>query len=201
MRCSNPGCNAQLYPSDLFCGKCGRPVSTCPPVGTSENASDLFPLYGVTLGETTVDQLTRLGTRSGVISKEAGKPYDYIVISGTNFWYHGGSVAESIYIARGIHQIPERWKALGFDWNISYNQWVSLLQRLGYSVRIEEPPQVVRDGDHDSLRAGVSAVKRERAPIEIQLNFNYSRGTTTDSQGTLYSIFVKALNTPERSKG
>jgi hypothetical protein len=155
----------------------------------------------VTLGETTVDQLTRLGTRSGVISKEAGKPYDYIVISGTNFWYHGGSVAESIYIARGIHQIPERWKALGFDWNISYNQWVSLLQRLGYSVRIEEPPQVVRDGDHDSLRAGVSAVKRERAPIEIQLNFNYSRGTTTDSQGTLYSIFVKALNTPERSKG
>jgi hypothetical protein len=196
MRCSNPGCNAELYPTDLFCGRCGRSVSTYTPAGASEYGGDLFPLYGVTLGETTVDQLARLGARAGSINKETGRPHEYFVINGTNFWYHGGSVAESIYIARGIHQIPEPWKALGFDWNFSYNQWISLLQRLAYSVRIEEPPQVVRDGDHDSFRARVSAVKRQRVAIEIELDFNYSRGTTTDSPGTLYSITVKALNTP-----
>jgi hypothetical protein len=198
MRCSNPGCNAELYPSDLFCGRCGCPVSTYPPAGASKNAGDLFPLYGVTLGETTVDQLARLGTRSSSIDKDTGRPYKYIVINGTNFWHHGGGLADSIYIARGIHPIPEPWKASGFDWDISYNQWINLLQRLAYSVSIEEPPRVVRDGDHNSFSAKVSAVKHQRVPIQIQLNFNYSRGTSTDSPGTLYSISVKALNTTER---
>ena len=27
MKCSNPKCNAEMYPSDLFCGQCGLPLS------------------------------------------------------------------------------------------------------------------------------------------------------------------------------
>lgn len=194
MRCSNPVCNAQLYPSDLFCGKCGRPRSTYPPAQASNNHGDLFPLYGVTLGETTVDQLARLGRRSDRIDKATGQPYACFVVNGIDFWYHSGGVAESIYIARGIDQIPERWRVSGFDWDISYNQWISLLQRLGCSLTIEEPPRVVKYAGHDSLSAKISALKQARVPIEIRLNFNYSRGPATDSQGTLYSISVKALN-------
>lgn len=28
MKCSNPTCNAELDPGDLFCGQCGQPLST-----------------------------------------------------------------------------------------------------------------------------------------------------------------------------
>lgn len=194
MRCGNFGCNAELYPGDMFCGKCGRPVQTYQSGEISEAYSDLFPLWGVTLGETKVDQLARLGKRAGAINKNTGKPYDYYEINSINFWYNGDGIAYSMYIARGIYQIPAQWNALGFSWDISYNQWMNLLNRLGYRVVTEQPPQIVEYNGHNSLSAKITATKQARIPIEIRLDFNYNRGTTTDSQSTVYSISVKALN-------
>jgi hypothetical protein len=194
MRCGNFGCNAELYPGDLFCGRCGQTVSTYQSGKISETYSDLFPLWGITLGETKVNQLASLGKRAARIDKNTGKPYDYYEINNINFWYNANGIACSIYIARGIYQIPVQWNALGFSWDISYNQWMNLLTRLGYRVITEEPPQIVQYDGHNSLSAKISATKQARIPIEIQLNFNYNRGTTTDSLETLYSISVKALN-------
>jgi hypothetical protein len=193
MRCSNPSCNAELYPGDLFCGKCGRPASTPQPVAAAESNSELFPLYGVTLGETTVNQLTQWGKRTTSIDRKTGSPYKCYEINETNFWYDDDGIAEHMYIAKGIYAIPERWRALGFDWDISYNQWVSLLQRLGYSVRIEEPPRVVKYDGHDSFSAKISAVKQTRIPVEITLGFDYSEGTTSESKRTLYYIRATVL--------
>lgn len=190
MRCSTPRCNAELYPGDMFCGKCGRPVSTARPTEPSESNSDLFPLYGVMLGETTAEQLAQLGERASTINERTGRPYECYVINKIDFWYDADNVADHMYIAKGMDPIPERWRALGFDWNISYNQWVSLLQRLGYPVRIEESPRVKKYEGHDSFSAKISAIKQARIPIAITLGFNYSQGTTTDSQGTLYNILV-----------
>jgi hypothetical protein len=194
MRCRIPNCNAELDPGDMFCGRCGLPVSTYQSRDVSETSGDLFPLFGVTLGETTVDQLARLGKRSSMINKNTGRPYEYYEINKINFWYQTHNIAETIYIARGIHPIPEPWNALGFDWNISYNQWVGVLQRLGYSVTIVEPPKIVEYEGHNSFSAQISASKQARIPIEIQLNFNYNQGISADSQGTVYGITVKALN-------
>jgi hypothetical protein len=193
MRCRYFSCNAELYPGDRFCGRCGTPVPTYQSQDVSETGAELFPLFGVTLGETTVEQLARLGKRSSTINKNTGEPYEYYEINKTNFWYHNGKIADDMYIARGIHQIPAPWNALGFDWNISYNQWIRLLQKFKYSITSLESPQIVEYNGHNSLSAKISATKQARIPIEIQLNFNYSEGTTTDSPGTLYSITVKAL--------
>lgn len=192
MRCSNPKCNAELYRGDKFCGKCGRPASTPQPMESRESNSDLFPLYGVILGETTVNQLALLGVRTSTINERTGRPYECYVINKTDFWYDADGVANHVYIARGVYSIPEQWRTMGFDWNSSYNQWIDLLQRLGYSVRIL-PPRVVKYDGHDSFSAKVSAIKQAGIPIEITLGFNYSQGTATDSQGTLYSISVNAL--------
>jgi hypothetical protein len=194
MRCRILNCNAELGPYDRFCGRCGLPVSTYQSQDVSETHGDLVPLFGVTLGETTVGQLAQLGIRSSNIDKDTGRPYEYYEINKINFWYTARGTANSIYIARGIHQIPVQWNALGFDWQISYNQWVRLLQQLGYSVTSLESPQIVKYEGHNSFSAKISASKQARIPIEIKLDFNYSKGTTTDSQGTLYSIDVKALN-------
>jgi zinc ribbon protein len=186
MKCTN--CNAELYSGDRFCGMCGHPISTPQTEEASESGIDLFPLYGVTLGKTTVQQLARLGVRTSSIDKNTGKPYQYYVVNGTNFWYNDSGIADHMYIARGIYPISEQWRALGFDWDISYNQWINLLQRLGYSTTIAESPRVVKYSGHDSFSAKIIATKQT---IMIELGFDFSEGTTTDSKGTLYNIWVR----------
>ena len=182
-------CRAPLSPQERFCGECGSPVSTGELNEVIKSDVDLFPLYGVTLGKTTVEELARLGEKTISIDKNTGAPYRYYVIRATNFWYNGAGIAEHIYIARGIYPIPEQWRALGFDWNISYRQWLTLLQRLRYSITVDEPPQVVEYSGHDSFSARISATKQ---PLMLTLDFNYNEGTTSDSKKTLYSIMVKA---------
>ena len=182
-------CRAPLSPHEHFCGECGAPASTTGLEDASKSGVDLLPLYGVTLGKTSVAELARLGTKTISIDRETGSPSRYYVIRGTNFWYNEAGIAEHIYIARGIYPIPEQWQALGFDWNISYSQWLSLLQRLRYFITVAEPPQIVEYSGHDSFSANIAATK---GPITITLNFNYNEGTTTDSKKTLYSISVKA---------
>jgi hypothetical protein len=190
MKCAHPGCNAELYPGDRFCGACGRPVSTQQQAHATENASDLFPLYGVTLGETTTRQLAQLGQRARLIDKNTGAPYQCYVIHGIDFWYDKAGIAESMYLVRSSDPIPEQWRTLSFDWEISYNQWLILLQRLGYSITVKVPPHVVKYSGHDSLSAKITATKQTHIPVKIELDFNYSEGTKTDSKGTLYSIRV-----------
>jgi len=177
----------------MFCGKCGRPVSAPSPIRSSESNTELFPLFGVTLGETTVEQLERLGKKHLASKRYSGGPEGFYEINKTNFWYNASGVAYYMYIARGIYTIPDPWGALGFDWNSSYNQWISLLQRLGFSVSISEPPRVVEYDGHDSFGAKVTGIRQVRLPIGIDLAFNYSRETATDSPGTLYSISVNVL--------
>ncbi len=182
-------CRAPLSPEERFCGECGSPVSPSELKEVSKSDVDLFPLYGVTLGKTTVEELARLGEKTISIDTDTGAPYRYYVIRGTNFWYNEAGIAEHIYIARGIYPIPEQWQALGFDWNISYNQWLTLLQRLRYFITVDEPPHIVEYDGHDSFSARIAATKQ---PIVLTLDFNYNEGTTTDSKRTLYNISVKA---------
>jgi hypothetical protein len=182
-------CRARLSPEERFCGECGSPVSTSEGVEVNKGDGDLFPLYGVTLGKTTIEDLARLGEKTTSIDKNTGAPYRYYVICGTNFWYNEAGIAEHIYTARGIYPIPEQWQALGFDWNISYSQWLTLLKRLRYLITVEQPPQIVEYRGHDSFSARILATKQ---PIMLTLDFNYNEGTTTGSNKTLYSINVKA---------
>jgi hypothetical protein len=112
------------------------------------------------------------------------------VVRGTNFWYNDAGIADQIYIARGIYSIPEPWRNLGFDWDISYEQWLQLLRGLGYSITLEETPRVVKYEGHDSFSAKILAT-RPAGPV-ISLDFNYNQGSRADSRATLYSITVKA---------
>jgi hypothetical protein len=192
MNCGNPQCNAVLYSGDMFCGKCGRPVSPAFGAGSGANNGDLFPIFGVTLGETTTNQLARLGERSRTINDRTGKPYECYKINNLDFWYDEAGISSFVYLAKGIYQIPDRWIALGFNWDISYTQWINLLGGLGYVVRVEQHPHVEKYSGHDSFTAKLIAVRQGKIPIEILLGFSYSEGTTTESPGTLYNITVKA---------
>jgi hypothetical protein len=185
-------CGAAIPVDDQFCGECGtlRDSGGRTAVIAEISKTDLFPLYGVTLGKTTVEQLAQLGERTTSIDKTTGLAYQSYVIREVDFWYNKAGVASDMYIAKGISSIPEQWRALGFDWDIPYNQWLALLRRLGYSITVEQSPRVVTYDGHDSFSARIVATKRAK-PL-IKLDFNYNNGSKTDSKGTLYSISVKA---------
>ena len=189
------GCGAPLTLEDRFCGECGKPrQSTVQTIPTTQavNASDLFPLCGVTLGKTTVQELARLGARATGGKTKRRASYNYYVIDGNNFWYSEESgIATHMYIAKGVYLIPKQWQTLGFDWRHPYNDWFGLLQRLGFSITVEEAPRVVKYRGQDSFNAKLRAVRQTKMPLIIELGFNYSDQTKPDSQGMLYSMTVK----------
>jgi hypothetical protein len=166
----------------------------------STSKVSLFPLYGITLGITTRSQIAKLGTKATSINKETGKPYPYYAYKGVDFWYDEESnLVESIYRTYS-EPVPGPWQTLGLRWENSYNQWLSWLQDLGYSIEVFSEPHVERhegdDGDDDdegyeSLCAEVFARKATPHPHRIDLTFKYGEDkTTTDSAGTLYSMYI-----------
>jgi hypothetical protein len=151
---------------------------------------ELFPLYGVTIGKTTVAELARLGVHDKDIDKRTGKPYPTYIIKGYEFWYDNG-VADSMYLVRGMNNLPDKWLNMGLSWTLSYKQWISLLKRLGYSVAITQSPRVGQWQGERVFEAKVEATKRN---LSVELKFNYSTGTTSpDDTGTLYSIYISLL--------
>jgi hypothetical protein len=146
--------------------------------------SELFPIYGVTLGKTTVSELGRLGTK--------GKYFDYYKIRGFNFWYEN-NVASKMDLVQLEGKLPEIWTSLGFDWGLSFNKLTELLKLLGYSVNVTKSPMIKHYSGHDSFFADIEATKFSGIPTKIQFGFRYSKGTTADSLGTLYKMTVQPL--------
>jgi TIR domain len=152
----------------------------------------LFPLYGITLGKTTVAEIQKIGHKKATgINSSTGKPYNFFHINGMDFWYNESSnIVNFIYLTY-TDTLPNRWQKLGFDWEKSYTQWVGLLERLGYLIKVIDQPKNVEYGGHSSFSAKIEAYPREMTAARIELGFNYSEGTTVDSKNTLYSISLR----------
>lgn len=151
----------------------------------------LFPLYGVTLGKTTVVELAKLGEHAKDIYSVTGKPYEYYKINQTNFWYQKG-VAYHMYISTPKN-IPDKWQQTGFNWSLSYRGWNELFHKLGYQVIIVRKPSVKEYDGMGCFSAEIKArYSLEDIKYSIELHFNYKKGSTKeDDNGTLYSIRVR----------
>ncbi len=153
----------------------------------------LFPLHGVTLGKTTVAELSKLGKRDELIDETTKERYANYKIEGVHFWYFETDVAYYMSIAR--HQkMPVQWQKVGFDFNLSYDEWTKLFANLGWNARIVEPPKVEKYENRDSLRAEIEVTSGE---LRLVLRFAYADGATTAAKGTLYDVTVDA---PEMSR-
>ena len=153
-----------------------------------ESDNLLFPLYKVTLGKTSVNELARLGKINKYVDDETGRPLIRFYINGILFWCENG-VANRFYINHR-DPMPEKWKKLDFNWDKSYKEWLYLLDDLGYFIKVIKPPQVgVYDG-HESFEAEIEAFNQKEMDIKIEFCFKYSKEITTFSKGTLYTIRV-----------
>jgi hypothetical protein len=143
---------------------------------TKTKAIDLlFPLYKVTLGQTTVAELAKLGKAERELT----------IVKNFDFWHENG-VAHHLYLTRP--RMPCPWEQQGFDFELSYVGWLKLFENRGWQVKVVEAPKVIKDNCKETLQAKLEVTSGD---IQLRLNFRFGAdGATTAAPNTLYSLEV-----------
>lgn len=162
-----------------------------------ENAKTLklFPVEGVTFGETGSKYLGLVGNKCDAVN-EGEKINDCYEVEGIYFYCDENDVADKLYISTlRFGGMPDDWKKLGFDWDLSYNEWVNLFKQKGYASLGTEKPKVITRAGEKYLQAELTTiVKTSAGYTRITLNFGNGYGKTTiNDKGTLFSIVADRL--------
>lgn len=147
---------------------------------------DFFPIFGVTLNETTVDEFIELG---GIeyFDDEIGWFYYYIenielMSNGTSFY--------AINWKKGNRDFPDSWKSKGFSWDNSYDKWLDIFEHLGFVIRTESRPRQELVDGHIIFRENLYAVSID-GKLSFDFYFDYGEdGPQPSSPNTLYSMHV-----------
>ena len=167
---------------------------------TSKNSiNDFFPIFGITLGETTWKQAEDMGN---VVKIWKEGPSRYMDIGKTTFWDHGGKgVFTSINWHYFDDDFPSIWKSKGFSWDNSYEDWLEAFKKLGFTIEITEEPSLEEYYGHDTLSAEFWATSSD-GMLSFNLDFDYGEdGYLTSSPKTLYSIGVTYKGLLKREGG
>lgn len=172
-------------------------VETNPIEGTSAY-NDFFPLFGVTLGETTWKQVEDMGFKVKIWEKG---PDRHVDIKGVAFWDNEGQgVFNSIYWLRHNNDFPPSWKTKGFSWDSSYEEWMEVFRNLGYKITEKKQPIQKKYSGRTTLSAKFEALSSDgMLSFDLDFDFGYD-GYLTSSPKTLYSIFVYYYGLPRKSE-
>ena len=154
-----------------------------------------FPLYGVTLGQTTWKEAENMG---GVLKTASSGHGQYADINKISFWDHDElGIFTSLYWTHYDGAFPDSWKRLGFSWDNSYNDWLATFRRLGYTITIKEEPKTEIYSGRKTLSARFNALSPDGV-LEFRLNFSYGNnnkdGFKESSPRSLYGITVDYMN-------
>lgn len=168
-------------------------IITCLSVGCGalkNNRSEkaFFPIYGITLGETRVTEISQ--KRYKCESRNCS-------VETLTFWDHDDDgVVESIYITR-YDKIPDKWiRNFGLNWHLSYSEWIESFKKLHYTVEITESPAIEIYQDRETLSATIEARSASEG-LSFELVFDYGNddgdGYDINSPYSLYSISVSNI--------
>lgn len=163
--------------------------------GQNQPVLNLFPVLNVTLGKTTAFELAKAG-ESCEEYDEKGDPKACYLVSGVYIYYNQRNLAESLYISkRREGGMPEEWKKLGFDWNLSFNGWLQLLKEMGYSPIVSKKPTVGKIAGQQVLNGEIlTVVITGSGALQMSLNFNHGYGKTSpDDPSTLFAIDMSRI--------
>ena len=147
----------------------------------------LFPGYGIIPGKTTAPEVAKTNTRTKTINKAIHFCYE---CNGIDFWYNEKSKIVTLIYMTCTTPFPAAWVKLGFQWQHSYDHWLSLLKNMGYAISILEQPHVEDLQNHASFSAKARGRTMAPHPHEIELDFRYSRGTDSSSPCALYAMTI-----------
>ncbi len=157
--------------------------------------NDFFPVCGITLNKSTVKDAERQSYRYAEIKYFDG---GCVIAYSKKGEYHGAQIRKeansnlftNIYITSSHIMFPE-WSRLGFDFKLSYNDWISLFKKMGFTIIQTEEPQI-KSWEHgpDYFYTKVVAISKDYS-LKFELEFSFgSDGNTRYSRSTLYSISV-----------
>lgn len=154
----------------------------------SSSINDFFPIFGITLGETTWRQAEDLGYNVEIWKEGPGRCVD---IENVTFWDHKGEgIFTSLYWVYHYCDFSPLWKSKGFSWDNSYVEWVEVFKKLGFKIEVTEEPNQKEHSGHDMLSAEFGATSSD-GTLSFDLDFDYGEnGCYTSSPKTLYSITV-----------
>ena len=155
---------------------------------SSSAINDFFPLFGITLGKTTWKQVKEMGYK---VEKWEDGPARYTTVEGVAFWDHDGERKfTSMYWVQDEIDFPPLWKSKGFSWNLSFDEWWVVFERLGYKIKVDKQPIQKKYKGRDTLCAEFEALSPDGL-LTFDLDFNYGEdGYYTSSPNTLYAISV-----------
>ena len=159
--------------------------------------NDFFPVCGITLNKSTVKDVERQSYRYAKIDYDDSG----LVIAWANNSEYGGSGSQirkeknsslftSIYMSRSDVMFSE-WSKLGFDWSLSYDDWISLFKKMGFTVIQTKEPRI-KSWEHgpDYFDAELVTISKDYS-LKFDLQFSFGEdGSTRYSQSTLYSIGI-----------
>lgn len=166
-------------------------VSSASNAKAAGSLSTLFPIYGFTLGQVTSKDFESKGYIVETISSGA----HHCGVKSLTFWDHDkDNVYEHIYMTQS-GAMPDQWEEqLGMDWRLSYNQWIQLCQKLGFSIKVKKEPVTVSYEGRKTLSAEVMVISPD-GHLSFDLNFNYGNskgeGYSLNSSNSLHSITIE----------
>lgn len=149
---------------------------------------NLFPVYGITPSKTSIKEITKLGFKC------KDKNCD---VNGLAFWdFDGDKIVEEIYMVQS-NPMPKDWMAnYGFNWSLSYSEWILLFKKYNFKIQIDNEPNVSIYSGRNTLSAKFEA-KSPTGNAKLILDFNYGNdkgeGYLITSKNSLYSISIKTF--------
>lgn len=158
-------------------------------VGAEEDGdSDLFPVDGITLGKTSIDELLELEEIK--TEKELDSNGSFRMDS-IEFGYE-----ERILVALAINNngtMPSNWEKAGFRWDLSYQSGISLLEKLGYSIRITQVPTLQMKAGYPVRESQFEAFRPSEFPTVLTFYFTERQGTGVCPENTLHKISARYI--------
>jgi len=147
----------------------------------------LFPLFGVVLGRTPVEEIANMpGSVPGKGQKEDRQ---YFILRSINFWCHDQDVVHHIHIVRG-NPIPDKWQKLGITYDRTFTQFKKVLQDAFGNCETIETPRQTKFQENDCFSAALKSSHSEHGvEYTLEFKFAYVQGDE-NTTNTLYSITV-----------
>ena len=167
---------------------------------SSSGSLQLFPVWGITLGNTTVSDMKRLGFTVEPQSSGA----NYSRVHSIQFWDHSkDGVYETIYFPVST-TAPDLWTSQGLNGSLSYNEYIRFFTSRGFTYKVTKEPQVKKWQNRNTLSANLMFYSND-GNYSFEIDFDYGNdngeGYSVDSKNTAYSFRVKALKSVAAASG